>query len=620
MSGDESHDRRAAHGFTVFISHCHDEQQSRELADEIRKLGVEVIHDADQLAVPEPGWTRWAEQGLRRAHYVLCFCTLRYLQRIHGTTRCGALTEWRMISARVERDPSPASDLAAVVVGASERDKQLIRSQLSLLFGAEFVYPHDRERILQEIRERARRFRTSGSEGSPRSTALVADGSGSRSTRAPRTAKKLPASPPSGARPRAWFPHTSANIATSLMTISLLLASLTVLSRSQPGLGRLAGLDDDLAPEQSQCPHPAYGSQAENEAVENTRSGDDPPADLGPRPRAEGVAANAAKTASDAPVPAFIEHGNFAMTTESFHAPRNRGTLVERILGPGYRPADWSDIVALDEEGGIADIVALMAALKIGAEPSSPFITLHGEETLLDPNRKRLRDYYLIALNGHDPRHGDVHAHLGGYLLGVGSWPSTRPILAIRREPEPDFYEPFRGRRLAERWHHDNEDIYPADISVRRGHLLIDRPPGGTAATRGGVFVELDLPITARTVISFDVSELAHHLSENSRRNPRSRASLTIQLDLETAEGREVELSYAHGHYLEDGTSEDEGRKQHERHISPLLWHRGLRHRIRDTWSDATRLRKIAISGFGLRYEVEVDNLRVYELPEGWTL
>ncbi|MFZ1389343.1 MAG: toll/interleukin-1 receptor domain-containing protein [Thiolinea sp.] len=72
----------------VFISYSHDSDKHREfvrnLADRLRRDGLDCQIDQYVNGFPAEGWQRWMENHLEAAEYVLLVCTENYLRRYRG--------------------------------------------------------------------------------------------------------------------------------------------------------------------------------------------------------------------------------------------------------------------------------------------------------------------------------------------------------------------------------------------------------------------------------------------------------------------------------------------------------------------------------------------------------
>ena len=73
---------------TVFISYSHDSDAHRDfvrgIADRLRKDGVDCLIDQYINGFPAEGWSRWMENQIEAADFVLLICTETYLRRYRG--------------------------------------------------------------------------------------------------------------------------------------------------------------------------------------------------------------------------------------------------------------------------------------------------------------------------------------------------------------------------------------------------------------------------------------------------------------------------------------------------------------------------------------------------------
>ena len=78
---------------TVFISYSHDSEEHtdrvRKLADRLSHDGIDCLFDQYVSAFPPEDWTKWMEDGLEKADFVLLVCTETYLRRVKGTEKKG---------------------------------------------------------------------------------------------------------------------------------------------------------------------------------------------------------------------------------------------------------------------------------------------------------------------------------------------------------------------------------------------------------------------------------------------------------------------------------------------------------------------------------------------------
>lgn len=72
----------------VFISYSHDSQPHRDfvrgLADQLRTDGLDCLIDQYVNGFPPEGWSRWMENQIEAADFVLLVCTETYLRRYRG--------------------------------------------------------------------------------------------------------------------------------------------------------------------------------------------------------------------------------------------------------------------------------------------------------------------------------------------------------------------------------------------------------------------------------------------------------------------------------------------------------------------------------------------------------
>ncbi len=72
----------------IFISYSHDSEAHRtavlKLSGQLRENGQDCLIDQNINGSPAEGWTRWMENEIERADFVLIVCTPTYLQRYRG--------------------------------------------------------------------------------------------------------------------------------------------------------------------------------------------------------------------------------------------------------------------------------------------------------------------------------------------------------------------------------------------------------------------------------------------------------------------------------------------------------------------------------------------------------
>ena len=71
----------------IFISYSHDSREHADrvlaLADRLVQNGIDCVLDQYEES-PAEGWTRWMDQQIRGAEFVLMIFTETYVKRVHG--------------------------------------------------------------------------------------------------------------------------------------------------------------------------------------------------------------------------------------------------------------------------------------------------------------------------------------------------------------------------------------------------------------------------------------------------------------------------------------------------------------------------------------------------------
>jgi tetratricopeptide (TPR) repeat protein len=112
----------------VFVSYSHDSDEHAErvldLADTLRRDGIDVILDRYVPRGPEEGWPLWMDRNIRDAHFVLMVCTATYLRRVLGEEKpdqgLGVRWEGKLIYNRIYHDQPSGSRFIPILLPGSK--------------------------------------------------------------------------------------------------------------------------------------------------------------------------------------------------------------------------------------------------------------------------------------------------------------------------------------------------------------------------------------------------------------------------------------------------------------------------------------------------------------------
>ncbi len=118
--------------------------------------------------------------------------------------------------------------------------------------------------------------------------------------------------------------------------------------------------------------------------------------------------------------------GEFGITLDNYEDTANWNAIVEALFGSNYRVADWNDLVQYHAQGG--DLLALFDSLGLTKYQACVFVTRNG-----NPRYSGDRYYYASRHEHNKPGNYLAHENIDRYLISLGSWWGSRPILAIRK-------------------------------------------------------------------------------------------------------------------------------------------------------------------------------------------
>src|SRR5271157_893836 len=112
----------------VFLSYSHDSDEHAarvlDLANTLRRDGIDVILDQYLHRGPEEGWPLWMDRNIRDAHFVLMVCTATYLRRVMGEEKpgqgLGVRWEGKLIYNRIYHDQPSGSRFIPILLPGSE--------------------------------------------------------------------------------------------------------------------------------------------------------------------------------------------------------------------------------------------------------------------------------------------------------------------------------------------------------------------------------------------------------------------------------------------------------------------------------------------------------------------
>lgn len=124
-------------------------------------------------------------------------------------------------------------------------------------------------------------------------------------------------------------------------------------------------------------------------------------------------------------------HGRWAVTNEGYPYDTDRASVVASVFGPGWRVADWNDLLELANTAGSAGIVDLFD--RFGWALNSSYGVTRNDNQFYSSTRA-----YGAARHDHNLPPGYLaHDNIDNYLLSLGSWDSPIAILAVSTEPLP---------------------------------------------------------------------------------------------------------------------------------------------------------------------------------------
>ncbi len=112
----------------VFLSYSHDSDEHAarvlDLANTLRRDGIDAILDQYLHRGPEEGWPLWMDRNIRDAHFVLMVCTATYLRRVMAEEKpgqgLGVRWEGKLIYNRIYNDQPSGSRFIPILLPGSK--------------------------------------------------------------------------------------------------------------------------------------------------------------------------------------------------------------------------------------------------------------------------------------------------------------------------------------------------------------------------------------------------------------------------------------------------------------------------------------------------------------------
>ena len=160
----------------------------------------------------------------------------------------------------------------------------------------------------------------------------------------------------------------------------------------------------------------------------------------------------------------FTTFGPFALTVERFAHDADWSSIVNNLMGEGYRVADWNDLVAYHAKGH--DLLEMLDGLGVRERGGIGSVTRNGD--------RRWRDNRFFFASRHDhnrPGNYLAHSNIDNHLVSLGSWWGERRILAIRKDYAANVH-----------WQRDTRTAVVDVRNPRTGRVWMDRNLGASRA------------------------------------------------------------------------------------------------------------------------------------------
>ena len=123
--------------------------------------------------------------------------------------------------------------------------------------------------------------------------------------------------------------------------------------------------------------------------------------------------------------PPIIYFDNFGVTTDVYDYTQNWDDFIAPIVEPGYRVAEWSDLVDYYNDGG--DLLTLFDGLGLTEYKNSASIKRNGQQ-----HYSSTRGYFVSRHEHNLPSGYLAHENIDNYLLSLGSWSGNRKIMVYK--------------------------------------------------------------------------------------------------------------------------------------------------------------------------------------------
>ncbi len=160
----------------------------------------------------------------------------------------------------------------------------------------------------------------------------------------------------------------------------------------------------------------------------------------------------------------FTTFGPFALTVEHFAHDADWSSIVNNLMGEGYRVADWNDLVAYHAKGH--DLLEMLDGLGVRERGGIGSVTRNGDR------RWRGNRFFFASRHDHNrPGNYLAHSNIDNHLVSLGSWWGERRILAIREDYAANVH-----------WQRDTRTAVVDVRNPQTGRVWMDRNLGASRA------------------------------------------------------------------------------------------------------------------------------------------
>ena len=124
-----------------------------------------------------------------------------------------------------------------------------------------------------------------------------------------------------------------------------------------------------------------------------------------------------------------IYYGDFGITEFTYEDQSDWDQIVQNVFGSDYRVADWNDLNTFFNEGG--NLLGLFDGIGLTDYDDCAFIKRNGDSSYSGTR------YYFASRHEHNlPSDYTylVHEHIDNYLISLGSWHTTKKIIAVKND------------------------------------------------------------------------------------------------------------------------------------------------------------------------------------------